>query len=103
MKKTSGKRRRARRSNSLADLQDGFIKGLVSTGLLATLRGGSDRRRIVQSALQGGTALAAASFAAGAVKRRSLAGALSGLAVGAAGLYLIDQLSNAACGPGDGE
>ena len=103
MKKASGKRRRAQRSNGFGELQDGFVKGLVSTGLLATLRDRGDRRRIVHSALQGGTALAAASFAAAAVKRRSLAGTLSGLALGVAGLYLIDQLTNAATEPNDGE
>lgn len=102
MKQTSGKRR-TRRASAVDELQDGFVKGLVSTGLLATLRGSGDPRRIAQSALQGGTALAAASFAAGAIKRRSLSGALSGLAVGVAGLYLIEQLSNAASRPSDGE
>jgi len=102
MKKASGKRR-SRRANAFDELQDGFLKGFISTGLLATLRGGSDRRRIVQAALQGGTALAAASFAAGAIKRRSPTGALSAVAAGVAGLYLIDQFTNAATGPGDGE
>lgn len=103
MKKISGKRRRASRANGFGEAQDGFVKGLVSTGLLATLRGSGDPRRIVQSALQGGTALAAASFTATAIKRRSLAGALSGLALGVAGLYLIDKLTNTASEPGDGE
>lgn len=96
MKKTSRKLRRALRSNSVGEMQDGFIKGFVSTGLLATLRGTGDRRRIMHAALQGGTALAAASLAAGAINRRSLAGALTAVAVGAAGLYAIEQLMNTA-------
>lgn len=102
MKKTSGKRRRVRGANGFGELQGGFVKGLVSTGLLAALRDRGDRRRIVHTALQGGTALAAASFTAAAVKQRSLAGTLSGLALGIAGLYLIEQLTNTT-EPDDGE
>lgn len=95
MKKMSRKRR-SRRANAFGEVQDGFVKGFISTGLLASLRGGGDRRQTVQAALQGGTALAAASYAARAIQRRSLTGALSAVAAGVAGLYLIDQLTNAA-------
>lgn len=98
MKKSARKFRRARRAEGFGELQDGFVKGFVSTGLLAALRGNADRRQAVRAALQGGTALAAASLAAGAINRRSLAGALSAVAVGAAGLYLIGQVADAAAG-----
>lgn len=102
MKKTSRKRRN-RRANAFGELQDGFVKGFISTGLLASLRGNGDRRQTVQAALQGGTALAAASYAAGSIQRRSLAGALSAVAAGIAGLYLIDQFTNAAADESAGD
>lgn len=90
------KKARRRAGRGIAELQDGFVKGFVSTGLLSVLRGDGNPRRAVIAALQGGTALAAASYAAAAIKRRSAAGALSAVAAGAAGLYLIDRIANAA-------
>ena len=93
MKKAAGKRKRAGRNKAFGELQDGFVKGFVSTALLAAARGNAGRTQIVRTALQGGAALAAASLAAGALQRRSLAGALSAVAVGAGGLYLVEQLT----------
>ncbi|MBI2306365.1 MAG: hypothetical protein HYU78_03600 [Rhodocyclales bacterium] len=101
MKKAARKLRRGLRSGAYRELQDGFVKGFVSTALLAAARGTADRRRIVRAALQGGTALAAASLAAGAINRRSAAGALSAVAIGAAGLILVGQLTNDAAGDDD--
>lgn len=75
------------------DLQDGFIKGFVSTGLLAALRDGNDRRTVVRAALQGGVALAAASGVAGALARRSPGTALAIAAAGTAGLCMAGQIT----------
>lgn len=102
MKKASRKRR-SRRANAFGELQDGFVKGFISTGLLASLRGDGDRRQSLHAALQGGTALAAASYTAGSIKRRSLTGVLSAVAAGVAGLYLIDRFTNAAADESAGD
>ncbi|MFC5300761.1 hypothetical protein [Azospira restricta] len=90
MKKRSRKARRA----AGGELQDGFVRGFVATGLLAALRDGAGRKQVLCAALQGGTALAAAGLAVDALKQRSPAGALSAVAAGAAGLYLIGRLAD---------
>lgn len=85
------KRRKNTARSQGGDLQDSFVRGFVSTGLLAVSNAGN-RRQALRTALQGGTALWAASLAAGAVRRRSLPGMLGALAAGSAGLLLIGQL-----------
>lgn len=84
-----------RRKNSArkpgSDLQDSFVRGFVSTGLIAMSSAGN-RRQALRTALQGGTALWAASLAASAVRQRSVPGMLGALAAGSAGLLLIGQL-----------
>lgn len=92
MKNKSSKRR----GKGLGELHDGFVKGFVSTGLLAAMRGTRDRHAILRAALQGGTALATASLVAGALARRSLPEAAGALALGAGGLYLIGLSAAAA-------
>lgn len=77
------------------ELQDSFIRGFVSAGLLAVLDGrgaGRGTRRILRLALQGGAALAAGSVAAAALQRRQLTGTVAALAAGAAGLFTIEHL-----------
>lgn len=87
----SGRRRRrtARGDGPPEAAWDGFVKGFASTGLLAALRDGQDHRRVLRLALQGGTALAAASAAARALNRGSAVTALASLAAGAVGLCLL--------------
>lgn len=94
-------RRRAARAAVWNELRDGFVKGFVSTGLLVALRDAGDSRRVLRAALQGGTALAAASVAAGAVGRRAPTTALTAVAAGALGLCLVDRLSEAEAGSAD--
>lgn len=95
MKKAARKQRGAMPPDGLGELRDGFVRGFVSTGLLVAAGGTADRRQIVRAAMQGGTALAAASLAVGAFNRRSLTGVLSAVATGAAGMYLIEQVARA--------
>lgn len=101
MKKAARKRPGAMRPERWSALQDSFVRGFVSTGLLATTSGAANRRRIIRAALQGGTALASASLAVDAIKRKSLAGVLSAVAAGAAGMYLIEQVARANTAPVD--
>lgn len=93
MKKAARKRRRSARADIWTDARDGFVKGFVSTGLLAALRDGNDSRRILVAALQGGTALAAASVAAGAIGRGDTPTTLAAVAAGSAGLVMIGRLA----------
>lgn len=97
--KTSRATRRALRPLRSPELQDNFVKGFVSTGLLAGIQGGTrnargraDPRRVLRLALQGGTALAAGSAAADALQRRAPASALAAIGAGAVGLMLIERL-----------
>lgn len=94
MKKAARKRRRSARADIWTDARDGFVKGFVSTGLLAALRDGNDSRRILVAALQGGTALAAASVAAGAIGRGDTPTTLAAVAAGSAGLAMIGRMAD---------
>ncbi|MBE7421385.1 MAG: hypothetical protein HS110_02860 [Zoogloeaceae bacterium] len=90
------KKHKRRRGTPLGVLHDGFVKGLVSTGLIAAMDGARERRDIARTALLGGAALATASLVADALSRRSLPVALGALALGAGGLWLIDDGMRAA-------
>lgn len=85
---------RGERRSLGAELQDDFVRGFISTGLLAALTEpstGRNKRRILRLALLGGTALAAGSVAARALRRRELASTLTAIAAGAAGLLTIEH------------
>lgn len=87
-------KRRNKRRYLRNELQDSFIRGFVSAGLLATVEGHvsrqRDTRRVLFRALQGGTALAAGSVAARAIKEHAFATSLAAIAAGAAGLLTIE-------------
>lgn len=87
------KLRKRRRADLWADARDGFVKGFVSSGLLAVLRDGNDSRRVLVTALQGGTALAAASVAAGTIGRGETLNTLAAVAAGSAGLVMIGRMA----------
>ncbi len=87
------KLRKRRHAGPWADARDGFVKGFVSTGLLAALRDGNDSRRLLVAALQGGTALAAASVAAGSIGRGETLNTLAAVAAGSAGLALLGRMA----------
>lgn len=82
-----------------SELQNNFIRGFVSAGLLAGLQNSGniacDRRRgkrALRLALQGGAALATGAAAADALQRGSPGVALAALAVGATGIVLIERV-----------
>lgn len=86
--------KKARKQERLArqgtGLGEDFVRGFVSTALLAGLR---ERKpsRLLRVALQGGIALAAASAAARATTRRSIPSALGAALVGYASLQLVEH------------
>lgn len=93
MKAGGRKHRRALRAGGLwGEAQDGFVKGFIATGLLAALRDGQSRQQVLRQALQGGTALAAASATAAALEQGAPLAALTALAAGAAGLVLAGRV-----------
>lgn len=75
-----------------------FLKGTLVTAGLAALQGKPDlrqrstQRRVLRHALQGGTALSAASSAARSLAQGRPAQALVAASLGAAGVYLIERV-----------
>lgn len=83
----------------VTEIQDNFVRGFVSTGLLAGFQGSgkkrrarSNARRFLRLALQGGTALSAGSATLEALRRNSLSGVLGAIAAGSAALMVIEHL-----------
>ncbi|OGB31785.1 MAG: hypothetical protein A3F78_07530 [Burkholderiales bacterium RIFCSPLOWO2_12_FULL_61_40] len=75
-----------------AGLGEDFVRGFVSTALLAGLKE-HQPSRLLRVALQGGIALAAASAAARATTRRSIPSALGAALVGYASMQLVEQIA----------
>lgn len=73
------------------ELTDSFIRGFVSTSLLAGLVD-TDRRRLLRLGLQGGVAMSTAVAAARAATNGAPLQALLAVAIGGAGLALTEQL-----------
>ena len=90
--KARGKKARlsGRPARGGAEVAEDFVRGFVSTALLAGLK---ERRppQLLRVALQGGVALAAASVAARGITGRSLPSVLGAALVGYASLQLIEQ------------
>lgn len=92
MKQRSKKARKPKRQALLgAGVGEDFVRGFVSTALLAALKERSPPR-LLRMALQGGAALAAASVAARAATRRSVPTVLGAALVGYASLQLIKHI-----------
>lgn len=72
--------------------QNGFLRGAIAAGLLASLAPEVGRQEALRRALQGGAAMAAGIAGADAIDRRDYGAALLALAAGAAGLKAIDVL-----------
>ena len=74
---------------------EAFVKGLVTTGVLASIQNRSGRpvldKLAVRRALQGGAALAAGTVAAQAWQRQDLGRALTAIALGAASVMVLEQ------------
>lgn len=76
----------------------GFAQGFVTAGCLSAFQdrpspqSPADLKRVLRHALQGGTALAAGSQAAQALRQRDYTRALAATVAGAAGVLLIEQL-----------
>lgn len=93
-----GRGRRAMRASALPgrsyltdEVQNGFVRGFIATGLVAAMAPNcSGARESVRLALQGGTALAAGIAGANALDRRDYLGVLRAVAAGAAGLTAIN-------------
>lgn len=73
------------------EVQNGFVRGFIATGLVAALAPNcSGARESFRLALQGGTALAVGIAGANALDRCDYLGALRAIAAGAAGLTGIN-------------
>jgi hypothetical protein len=77
-------------------VQNDFVRGLVSAGLLAAVQNRPGRaaadRRTMRLALQGGTSLAAGCAAARAWQKGNAGGALVAVTIGAVGVVAIEHL-----------
>jgi hypothetical protein len=75
---------------------EAFVKGLVTTGVLASIQNRPVRPALdklaVRRALQGGAALAAGTVAAQAWQRQDLGRALTAIALGTASVMVLEQL-----------
>ncbi|MBP6725681.1 MAG: hypothetical protein KA132_00510 [Thauera sp.] len=75
-----------------------FTQGFVAAGCLSAFQdrpspaSQADVKRVLRHALQGGTALAAGSYAAVALRQQDYTGALVAATAGAAGVLLIERL-----------
>ncbi|MFT3759641.1 hypothetical protein [Thauera sp.] len=78
-----------------------FMQGFVAGGCLSAFQdrpaqlcspSPAELKRVLRHALQGGTALAAGTWAAAAVRQQNYAGVLAAAAVGAAGVLIIERL-----------
>lgn len=84
-----------RRRKWNGEIADGFVRGLVSTGLLAASQRSAapDKpRRVMRLALQGGVALASAAATLAALRRDEPGRALLAVAAGAAGVAALENL-----------
>lgn len=86
-------------STALPTPGDGsFTRGFVSAGCISAFQDMTtspsqvNYKRVLRHGLQGGTALAAGSRAATALRHRDYSGALIATALGAAGVLLIENL-----------
>ncbi len=74
---------------------EAFVKGLVTTGVLASIQNRPGRpvldKLVVRRALQGGAALAAGTVAAQAWQRQDLGRALTAIALGTASVMVLEQ------------
>lgn len=76
-----------------------FVQGFVAGGCLSAfqdrstqLGSSADLKRVLRHALQGGTALAAGTQTASALRQRNYVSALVAAATGAAGVLIIERL-----------
>lgn len=75
-----------------------FTQGFVASACISAFQDvthpdcKADYKRILRHGLQGGTALAAGSHAATALRRSDYTGALLSLGIGAAGVLLLEKL-----------
>lgn len=93
--------KKRKRVAAIDEAPTAFARGFLVTGLLATLQ---DRRtagavppsarKVLRHAVQGGSALAAASVAAEALARRDYSLAVAAVAAGAAGVLAAEYLLN---------
>ncbi|MDR2925142.1 MAG: hypothetical protein LBU76_04225 [Azoarcus sp.] len=90
------KRSKKRLSGKVSQLND-FARGFVSAGLLSAAKQRAkgrafNRRTVLRHALQGGVALAAAVAAGHAAQRRDYAALAVTAALGAAGVFALDDV-----------
>lgn len=77
-----------------------FTQGFVAAACISAFQdvahpdSKADYKRILRHGLQGGTALAAGSHAAVALRRSDYTGALLSIGIGAAGVLLLEKLMN---------
>lgn len=95
------KKRKAKAAAALApaELASNFTRGLVATGLVATIQdrwtqGKPSNRKVLRLALQGGAALASGIATAESLRRGDYARAVLALAGGALGVVTTEMLLN---------